>query len=260
MGSVIPTTPLSDKPNKMTEEYFLKTAKSGDIIVWSGIAGTSRVIRIFAPGEYSHVGIIFRGYLNEHEKKINPAVGDIARVFHATPDFGVNNADGNTTKDSMCVMLNDLDVLYAQDCSDKVATICVLKHDDPERIKHVNDVMAKFILRHVGDRFTGALIPCVGTDIFKKTHDPENHDEEHHETWICSQLVPAILQMAGVLKSAGDLFHSKGVWWPSSLASGDEDILDHLIDGFSYGAETRVIPSHQLAEVADGKWIVRDVM
>lgn len=225
--------PEPDKTKQISNEELLDTVESGDVILWSGSTGVSRLIRFFSQSAFSHASIVFKGALDEKEKGSD--VINTPRIYQATWSSFKEDVDGKHTQVEHQVMLNDLrEVLVSNEEELEPATLRVLKCSKEQR-KILSNKLARVIKKNDGDNYPGAnkgkpsfwdyLKGLMGIRI-------NNPDE-----FFCSELVAAALQSMEVL----DNKKAVNAYSPKDFSDREYDKLKpHLLNGFELDTQVFV--------------------
>ncbi|MBW2253488.1 MAG: hypothetical protein JRI25_02675 [Deltaproteobacteria bacterium] len=218
----------------LTNASLLATCQTGDVILWSGSTGVSRVIRFATQSAFSHASIVFRGPLDASEE--GTAAATTPRLLQATWSAFHEDADGEHEVVAHEVMLNDLaEVLAGNEREAEPATLRRLQCEDARRAALQAD-LAAFIAETLGDDYPGADTgsPNLADFIRGLLHLPKRYPN----TYFCSELVAAALQAMGVL----DTEMTDDAWTPGDLSEKHDALLSrHLVEGYALGAETRVL-------------------
>ena len=138
----------------MSRADLLSTCRTGDLILWSGSTGISRVIRFLTHSAFSHASIVFRGALNGIES--STTVVDRPRLFQSTWSTFAEDVEGDHELVGEQVMLNDLvKVLKGNEAEGESAPLRRLQCNDECR-SALHALLATFIHTALHDPYPGA--------------------------------------------------------------------------------------------------------
>jgi len=234
-------------PHLPAEDY-LKTAQTGDIILWRGKDWESRVIEAVTASPYSHATIVIMGSVTADDGKVYGVDGE-PQLLQAHPDeTHLEIIDGQSVKYTCGVVLSPLRSEMTRYCYDEDAPPMkgaagawdMRRIDwstiDEQQKEEIVGKMKTFIGGALGLPFdSGVLLPINGW------HMLAGHlgiPTSHKHGYYCSDLVTKTLQMGGLLGNE----HQSTWFSPMELSSNAKhpDFKDDLLLGVTYGLEQRI--------------------
>jgi len=223
--------------NAITTAELLKTAQTGDIILWKGSSPISRLIEAMTHCPYSHASMIVKGEITLANGQVYGKPG-LVQMFQATTGSHVEIIDGEYISIQSEVMLNPLDhVMTEMQAYNEPGDIRRISYHnmEPSKVEEIKNKMKEFVKNNLGLPYdSGKLLPINLKHIIAgKLNIPTKHTNGYY----CSDLVAKCLQYAGCL---GDKHQS--TWFaPKEMMSDAVDFNGDLELGVTYGLETNIL-------------------
>ena len=190
------------KTFRFSEEEFIKTAKTGDVLLFRGKSFLSKFQRFFTTGEYDHVAMLFK-------------FGEKLVLFESTGQIGVDLLDWNA------FINNKWHNLYTKLSYRKL--YYRLSEDEIEQ------------LEDFAQKVRGKKYKMNPVKIWRKSSNRDaSGDIKESKSYFCSELVASAFKRIGLLPENV----SATQYWPNNFASnstlnlqkdaylGDEYLID----------------------------------